>query len=208
MLMKKLFTFLLMIVSFSSFAQDTLSYKSYRSVWSIVPRFGVGDKQTRSAFTTYGSIGLRREFSLGKLISLNATASYSSAYGRYGNPNLNVLAAGAGVTLYPFYLANIIVGKIFPNQKRNENDYKDFYFDETVEVNLNDSRYGTAGNIIVPRFEFNLGRYTLGKMSFLSPKLGLYFLLLEQPLKSNNLNNYSFFYLGAAIGFNPKPKTR
>lgn len=204
--MKKIVTIILLFFSLQSFAQDSLSYKSYRSTWSIIPRFGVGDKQTRSNFTTYGSIGLRREFSLGKLISLNATASYSSAYGRYGNSNLNVLAAGAGVTLYPFWLANIIVGKIFPNQKRNENDYKDFYFDETIEVNLNDSRYGTAGNIIVPRFEFNLGRYTLDKMLFLSPKLGLYFLLLEQPLKSNNLNNYSFFYLGAAIGLNPKTK--
>lgn len=85
--MKKLFTFLLLSFSISSFAQDSLSYKSYRSVWSIIPRFGIGDKQTRSQFTTYGSIGLRREFSLGKLISLNATAAYSSAYGKNGNPN-------------------------------------------------------------------------------------------------------------------------
>ncbi len=113
--MKKLFTFLLLIISFSSFSQDSLSYKSYRSVWSVIPRIGVGDKQTRSAFTTYGSIGLRREFSLEKSFSLNATAAYSSAYGRYGNPNLNVLAAGAGVTFYPVDLLSKILRKIYPN---------------------------------------------------------------------------------------------
>lgn len=206
--MKKLFTFLLMVVSFSSFAQDTLSYKSYRSVWSIVPRFGVGDKQTRSLFTTYGSIGLRREFSLGKLISLNATASYSSAYGRYGNSNLDVLALGAGVTLYPFYLYNIIFSKIFPNQKRNEKDYKDFYFDVTPEFNLNNTKYGSAGNLSGPRIEANLGRYNLNKMLFLSPKFGEHLIVFPEQLAGSKLDQSFFFYVGAAIGFNPKPKNK
>jgi len=204
--MKKLFTLFLIIVNFSSFAQDSISFKSYRSVWSIVPRFGVGDKQTRSSFTTYGSIGLRREFSLGKLISLNATAAYSSAYGRYGKPNLNVLAAGAGVTVYPFYLINQIVGKIFPNQKREEKDYKDIYLDVTAEFNLNNTKYGSAGNLSGPRVEANLGRYNLNKMLFLSPKFGEHLIVFPEQLAGSKLNQSFFFYICAAIGLNPKPK--
>jgi len=203
--MKKLFTLFLIIVNFSSFAQDSISYKSYRSVWSIIPRFGVGNKQTRSSFTTYGSIGLRREFSLGKLISLNATAAYSSAYGRYGNPNLNILAAGAGITLYPFYVIDKIFGLGY-NDQQAQKDY--FYFDETVEVNFNSSRYGTSGNIIVPRFEFNIGRYTLGKMLFLSPKFGEHLIVFPEQLAGSKLDQSFFFYLGAAIGINPKPKNK
>jgi len=203
--MKKLFTLFLIIINFSSFAQDSISYKSYRSVWSIVPRFGVGNKQTRSSFTTYGSIGLRREFSLGKLISLNATAAYSSAYGRYGNPNLNILAAGAGITLYPFYVIDKIFGLGY-NDQQAQKDY--FYFDETVEVNFNSSRYGTSGNIIVPRFEFNIGRYTLGKMLFLSPKFGEHLIVFPEQLAGSKLDQSFFFYLGAAIGINPKPKNK
>ncbi len=206
--MKKLFTLFLIIVNFSSFAQDSISYKSYRSVWSIVPRFGVGDKQTRSSFTTYGSIGLRREFSLGKLISLNATAAYSSAYGRYGKPNLNVLAAGAGVTVYPFYLINQIVGKIFPNQKREEKDYKDIYLDVTAEFNLNNTKYGSAGNLSGPRVEANLGRYKLNKTLFLSPKFGEHLIVFPEQLTGSKLDQSFFFYLGAAIGINPKPKNK
>ncbi|WP_299287591.1 hypothetical protein [uncultured Mucilaginibacter sp.] len=203
--MKTLFTFLLLTVATSSFAQDTLSYKSYRSVWSIIPRFGVGDKQTRSVFTTYGSIGLRREFSLGKLISLNATAAYSSVYGRYGNSNLNVLAVGAGVTLYPYYIINLILKRGYDRQQA----FKDnFYFDETVEYNLNNTKYGSAGNIPTVRFEFNLGKYNLNKRLFLSPKFGEVYLGETQEPYSSKFDHQGFFYIGAAFGFNPKPKNR
>lgn len=204
--MKKLFTFLLLVISFSSFAQDSISYKSYRSVWSIIPRIGVGDKQTRSAFTTYGSIGLRREFSLGKSFSLNATAAYSSAYGRYGNPNLNVLAAGAGVTFYPVDLLSKILRKIYPNQKYNEKDYREVYLDFIVEFNLNNTKYGSAGNLSGPRIEANLGRYNLSKTLFLSPKFGEHLIVFPEQLAGSKIDQSFFFYLGAAIGLNPKTK--
>ncbi len=206
--MKTLFTFLLLTVAISSFAQDTLTYKAYRSVWSIIPRFGVGDKQTRSVFTTYGSIGLRREFSLGKLISLNATAAYSSVYGRYGNSNLNVLAAGVGVTIYPYWLYNIIFAKIIPNYKRNEKAEKDIYFDLTPEFNLNNTKYGSAGNLSGPRIEFNLGRYKLNKTLFLAPKFGEHLIIFPEQIVGSKIDQSFFFYIGAAIGINPKPKNR
>lgn len=201
--MKTLFTFFLLSISSSSFAQDTLTYKAYRSVWSIIPRFGIGDKQTRNNFTTYGSIGLRREFSLGKLVSLNATAAYSSAYGRFGNPNLNVLAAGAGVTIYPYYIINLIFKRGYDN-KQALKDY--FYFDETIEYNLNNTKYGSAGSVAAIRFEFNLGRYNLSKMLFLSPKFGEVFLSETQEPYSSKFNQQGFIYIGAAIGLNPTKK--
>ncbi len=204
--MKTLFTFFLLSICISSFAQDSLSYKSYRSDWSIIPRLGIGDKQTRSSFTTYGSIGLRREFSLFKLLSLNATAAYSSAYGRYGNPNLNTLSAGGGLTVYPFYLYDIIFGKTFLKMRGSEKSKAEVYFDITVEYNLNNTRYGSAGSIPNLRAEYNFSRYNLNKQLFLSPKFGLQFLSLEQPIGSSNLKNYSFYYLGAAIGVNARQK--
>lgn len=206
--MKKLFTFLLITIGFSSFAQDSLSYKSYRSVWSIIPRFGVGDKNTRSAFTTYGSIGLRREFSLGKSFSLNATAAYSSAYGRYGNPNLNVLAAGAGVTFYPVDLLSKILRKIYPNQKYNEKDYKEVYLDFIVEFNLNNTKYGSAGNLSGPRIEASWRRIALSKTLFLVPKFGEHLIVFPEKLVGSKIDQSFFFYIGAAIGINPKPKNR
>ena len=204
--MKIFFTFLLFSISVSSFAQDSISYKSYRSVWSLIPRFGVGDKQTRSNFTTYGSLGLRREFSLFKLLSLNAVAGYSSAYGRYGKPNLNTLSAGGGLTLYPIYLYDLIFGKTILKMSGDEKSKADVYFDISVEYNLNNTRYGSSGSIPNLRAEYNFGRRNLNNVLFLSPKFGLQFLSLEQPIGSNNLNDYSFYYIGVAIGFNPKPK--
>lgn len=206
--MKKLFTFLLITIGFSSFAQDTLSYKSYRSVWSIVPRFGVGDKQTRSAFTTYESIGLRREFSLGKSFSLNATAAYGSAYGRYGNPNLNVLAAGAGVTFYPIDLISKISRKIYPNQKQDEKNYKDVYLDFIVEFNLNNTKYGSAGNLSGPRIEASWRRIALSKTLFLVPKFGEHLIVFPEKLAGSKIDQSFFFYIGTGIGINPKPKNR
>lgn len=204
--MKILFTFLLINITISAFAQDTLTYKSYRSVWSIIPRIGIGDKQTRSNFTTYGSIGLRREFSLFKLLSLNTTAAYSSAYGRYGNSNLNTLSAGGGLTVYPFYLYDLIFSKTFLKMRGDKKSEADVYFDISVEYNLNNTKYGSSGSVPNVRVEFNLSRRNLNKTLFLSPKFGLHFLSLEQPIGSNHFNDYGFYYIGAAIGFNPKPK--
>ncbi len=204
--MKILFTFFLLTVGISSFAQDSLSYKSYRSVWSISPRFGVGDKQTRADFTTYGSVGLRREFALFKLLSLNATASYSSVYGRYGNPNLNVLGAGAGLTLYPIYLFNRIFGKIYPNQKINEKDYNDLYIDITAEFSLNNTKYGSAGNVSGPRVEASFRRISLNKALFLVPKFGEHLFVYPTQLANLKSDQSFFFYIGAAVGLNPKPK--
>lgn len=207
MLMKKLFTFLLITIGFSSFAQDTLSYKSYRSVWSIIPRFGVGDKDTRNYFTTYGSIGLRKEFSLSKLISLNATAAYSSAYGSFGNSNLNVLGAGGGITVYPFPFVSDIVGKLFPGLKRNYSNYNDAYIDITAEVNLNNTKYSSAGNVSGPRVEANFGRFKIGKKLFLSPRFGFQGLSVDKSIPKFNISDLALFkYAGVAFGFNPKKK--
>lgn len=205
--MRKLFTFFLLTVSISSFAQDSLSYRSYRSVWSIIPRFGVGDKQTRANFTTYGSIGLRREFSLFRLLSLNATTSYSSAYGRYGNPNLNIFAAGGGITIYPFPLVSNIVGKILPASKRTFPHYNDFYIDIIAEFNLNDTRYGSAGSVPGPRIEASAGRYKLSNTVFLAPKFGFH--IYEYKLSGSETTlTQNFFYVGAAFGLNPQRKTK
>ncbi len=208
MLMKILFTFLLLTVSISSFAQDTLTYKSYRSVWSIIPRFGIGDRQTRSYFTTYESLGLRREFSLGKLISLNATTAYSSAYGRFGNSNLNVLAAGGGFTIYPFPFVNNILRKIIPIKESSHVNYSDAYIDIIVEVNLNNTKYSSAGNVGGPRFEANFGRFKIGKL-FLSPKFGFQGLSVDKSIPKFNISKMAVFkYAAVALGFNPKPKNR
>ncbi|MVN20850.1 hypothetical protein [Mucilaginibacter arboris] len=206
--MKILFTFLLLTISISSFAQDSISYKSYRSVWSIIPHFGVGDKQTRSSFTTYGGIGLRREFSLFKLLSLNAIVSYSSAYGKYGQPNLNTLSAGGGLTVYPIYFYDLIFGKTFLKMRGDEKSKADVYFDISVEYNLNNTKYGSSSSVPNLRAEYNFGRGNLNKILFLSPKFGFQFLSLEQPIGSNNHKHYSFYYIGAAIGLNPKLKNR
>lgn len=201
--MKKLFTFLLLSVSLSCFAQDSLSYKSYRSVWSVAPRFGIGDKQTRANFTTYGSIGLRREFALFKLLSLTATTSYSSAHGRYGNPNLNIVAAGGGITIYPFPLISNIVGKILPTLKRTYPHYNDFYVDIIAEFNFNNTRYGLAGSVSGPRIEASAGRYKLSKTIFLAPKFGFH-IYEYKPAGSETIFSQNFFYVGAAFGLNPK----
>jgi hypothetical protein len=200
--MKILFTFLLLSVCVSSFAQDSGSYKSYRSVWSIIPRFGVGDKETRSNFTTYASLGLRREFSLGKLISLNAIAAYSSAYGRFGNQNLNVLSAGAGATIY----LNYIVSKIF-NRDYSEQQVKrdQGYIDIAAEFNLNNTKYGSAGSIGGPRVEVNFARFNLGEKLFLSPKVGFHGLTINESIPQFNISGLAFFkYIGIAVGLNPK----
>lgn len=207
--MKTWFTFLLLTIAISSFAQDSVSYKSYRSVWSVIPRFGVGDKDTRNYFTTYGSLGLRREFSLGKLISLDATAAYSSAYGRFGNSNLNVLAAGGGFTLYPFPFVNHILRKIIPIKESSQVNYSDVYIDIIVEVNLNNTKYSSAGNVGGPRFEANFGRFKIGKKLFLSPKFGFQGISVDKAIPKFNISEMALFkYAAVAIGFNPKPKNR
>ncbi|MEX8547839.1 MAG: hypothetical protein V5804_09565 [Mucilaginibacter sp.] len=205
--MKTLFTFLLLTFATSSFAQDTLSYKAYRSVWSIIPRIGVGDKQTRSNFATYGSIGLRREFALFKLLSLNAVAGYSSASGRYGNPNLNVLVLGGGFTIYLFSIIDKVNSVIYGKQQASAGGYENIYIDVNAEININDSKYGYAGDASGPRIEVNFGRRQLSKGLFLSPKLGFHGIVFAKPqLGVKMVNEENFFYVGAALGLNPKPK--
>jgi len=194
--MKKRFTFLLLAVSSIAFGQDSISYKSYRSAWSIIPRFGIGDKQTSYRFKTYANVGLRREFSLGKLLSLNATAGYSL----FNHSDLNSAEAGAGVTIYPYY----VVSNIFGSSYRNQNAIKDsYYLDVDLEFNINNSPNGNP-NI---RYEANIGRYNLSNMLFISPKLGCYTLLSAEPLLGTSRPNiYNFYYLGVALGLNPKKK--
>jgi len=206
--MKIIFTFLLINILANGFAQDTLTYKAYRSVWSIEPRFGVGDKQTRANFTTYGSVGLRRELALFKLLSLHGTASYSSAYGRYGNSNLNILGAGAGLTFYPTYLFNWVLGKINPKQKAYDDNFiNDLYIDITAEFSLTNTIYGSAGNVNGPRIEASFRRLGLNKILFLVPKFGFHIPEYKQT-NSGNIDQQNFFYLGAAIGLNPRSKNK
>lgn len=205
--MKKTFTIILLIFSLQSFAQDSISYKAHRSVWSIIPRFGVGDKQTRSNFTTYGSVGLRREFALFSLLSLNAVASYNSAYGRDGHPNLNVFNIGGGLTVYPFGILKKINKIVYGHEQNVKNNYRDFYIDFSGEANFNDSKYGYAGDIGGLRVEVSVGRYNLSKAIFVAPKLGFNMIGFSEPqLGGNRPNPFNFYYLGAGFGFNPKQK--
>ena len=209
MFTKKIFILFLLCSGISAFAQDSVSYRAHRSVWSIIPRIGIGDRPTRGNFTTVGSIGLRREFALFSLLSLNAVASYSSAYGHYGNANLNVLGVGGGLTVYPFGLIQKINSLIDPRYKSRSDLYRDFYFEIDAEFSVNNTKHSYAGDANGPRFEVSLGRYTISKSMFVAPKFGQQVIFLPEPMLGEKRPiQFNFFYLGAGFSFNPKPKTK
>jgi len=48
----------------------------------------------------------------------------------------------------------------------------------------------------------------LSKTLFLAPKFGEHLIVFPEQLAGSKLDQSFFFYIGAAIGLNPKPKIR
>lgn len=172
------------------------TYKKLRSEFSAINRFGLPNDYTHNLLKTYYSVGLRREFSLGKFVSLNAIGNYNTMAGKNANPGLNVVSAGGGVTLYPKYLINKIFGLPYDDNVAAKDQ---FYFDESIEVNLNNTSYGDAGKLVSSKFEFTFVKLPLGTNLSILPKVGAaaYF---RTNLPSNVSNDpFSFIYVGIAI---------
>ncbi len=64
----------LLLITISHLAHAQQSYRTERSTFDITTSVGFADKNTRDHFGTAFSAGLRKEWSVGKLISLNAAA--------------------------------------------------------------------------------------------------------------------------------------
>lgn len=180
------------------------SYKIERSTFSVVNRFGLpGGSPTKDEFKSYYSIGVRREFSLGKVISLNAITDYNTMPGKNSYANLNLVCLGGGITFYPMSIIDPLILGI----KYDENEAKKdcYYFEEEIETNLNNSRYGNVGKIFVIKFEFNIVKIHLNKNLIISPKFGV---------TINSSNNFpggqdkplNFTYLGVGIDFGRNKK--
>lgn len=189
--------FICFIIVFSSInTQAQYSYKKERANFSLIGRVGLpGDNATKGEFKSYYSLGLRKEFSLGKLISLNAVTDYNLTPGKNAYYSINALSLGGGITFYPLYLVNIIFGKPYDNDVATKDR---FYIDEQFETNLNNTNYGNIGNIFIAKFEANIVKIYLNKNLSLSPKLGIV------SFNPNNLpaginNSFSFTYLGLAL---------
>lgn len=181
--------------SYETYGQS--SYKKSRSNFSIIPRFGISnDRKTGDNFKNYFSTGLRKEFSLGKLISLNAIADYNWSQGKLLNSNLRTLNVGGGVTVYPRYLIYLVLGKTY-DEEIAQKDH--IYFDESVSTNLNNSGYGNAGKIGTFKFEININQYYLSNKLSLSPKLGINANTFTNNFPQFNNDTVSFIYLGLAL---------
>lgn len=169
------------------------NYKKARSSFSFIPSFGIADdKTTQDNFQSLFSAELRKEFSLGKLISLNAVANYNSFGGKQNTSGLNTFTIGGGPTIYPVYLLSLIFGKTYDPLKDK------IYFDESIGVNLNNTNYGKAGEVLNVKLELNLGQFRLSTYTALSPKIGITNFVLPQD-KYVLQNNPTFIYLG--VGF-------
>ena len=180
------------------------SYKIERSTFSVVSRLGLpGGSPTKDEFKSYYSIGARREFSLGKVISLNAITDYNTMPGKNSYANLNLVCLGGGITFYPMSIIDpLILGIKYDN---NEAKKDGFYFEEEFETNLNNSQYGNIGKVFVIKFEFNIVKIHLNKNLIISPKFGI---------TANTSNNFpggqdkplNFTYLGVGIDFSRNKK--
>ncbi|RYY07121.1 MAG: hypothetical protein EOP43_04195 [Sphingobacteriaceae bacterium] len=183
--------FSMVICIFNSYSQ--INYKKIRSAFSIIPTFGIaGDKITQNNFQSLFSAGLRKEFSLGKFISLNAVSNYNSAGGKQNMSSLNTITIGAGPTIYPVYLLSLIFNKAYDPLKDK------IYFDESIGVNLNNGNYGKAGDVLNVKLEVNLGQFRISNYTALSPKIGITNFVFPQD-KYIATSNPNFIYLG--VGF-------
>lgn len=180
------------------------SYKIERSTFSVVNRLGLpGGSPTKGEFNSYYSIGARREFSLGKVISLNAIADYNTMPGKNSYANLNLICVGGGITFYPMSIIDpLILGEKYDEDKAKKDG---FYFEEEFETNLNNSQYGSIGKVFVVKIELNIIKIHLSKNLIISPKFGI---------TANTSNNFpggkntalSFTYLGVGIDFGRNKK--
>lgn len=162
----------------------------------MIPRFGItNDRDTKEYFKNYLSIGLRKEFSLGKFVSLNVVSDYSSFKSKLSNPNLNTINLGGGVTLYPFYVIYLIFGKDYDDKIAIKDK---FYFDESFSTNLNNTAYGVAGDVTNFKAEVNINQFYLSNNLALSPKIGFSGTVFAKDISGVNINP-SFIYLGLAL---------
>lgn len=188
-------TLLLLQCSTASYGQ--ISYKKMRSSYSLIPTFGIpGDQKTKENFENYFSIGLRKEFSLGKFISLNAVTDYNWSQGNLSNPNLKTFNLGGGVTFYPRYLVYLILGQTYDEEVALKDH---IYFDESISTNLNNSGFGSAGKVTNVRFEININQYFLSEKLSLSPKIGINASVFNGDFPQFNNSTAGFFYLGLAL---------
>lgn len=129
-------------------------------------------------------------------VSANAVASYSSAYGRYGNPNYNILSGG-GLTIYPLGIIDTINNIIYGRKQSFRNVYKDFYIEISGEANVNDTKYGYAGDVGGPSAKASFGRYAISKSMFFAQKFGFQAVVISKPqLGGDRLDQFDFYYLG------------
>jgi hypothetical protein len=195
-MIKYLICSLFLIYGLTCQAQE--DYKKERSEFSVINRFGLPNDYTHNLLKSYYSVGVRREFSLGKFVSLNALGNYNTMAGKNANPSLNVVSVGGGVTLYPKYVINKILGLPYDDKVAAKDQ---FYFDESIEVNLTHTSYGDVGKLISSKFEFNFVKLPIGTSLSILPKLGAagYF---RTNLPSNVSNDpFGFIYIGVALKF-------
>jgi len=189
----------LVLILFSIESKAQYRYKKERSTFSIINRLGLaGGSPTKDEFKSYYSIGVRREFSLGKVISLNAISDYNTMTGKNSYANLNLICVGGGITFYPMSIIDpLILGEKYDEDKAKKDG---FYFEEEFETNLNNSQYGSIGKVFVVKLELNIIKIHLSKNLIISPKFGI---------TGNTSNNFpggkntalNFTYLGVGIDF-------
>ncbi len=193
--------FTLLVILFNVTHAQPASYRTERSTFDITAAVGFADKNTRDHFGTTFSAGLRKEWSLGKLISLNAAADYitmpikNSPFRGQGG-SLNLINLGGGVTIYP----NWLVAKILKqNYDDNEARKDGFYIDESVAWNLNSNPYGRAGDMFTLKMMANFHRYRLSNGVALSPRIGAQTVFFNR-IGSRHVD-YSHLLVGVALNF-------
>ncbi|WP_342644682.1 hypothetical protein [Mucilaginibacter sp. CSA2-8R] len=195
--MKSRFTLTLVIIAitFSHLAWGQQVYRQERSTLDITSSVGFADKQTRDHFGTAFAAGLRKEWSLGKLVSLNAAADYQTLSGKNSAPSLNLVSLGGGITFYPNYLVALILKQNYDEETARKDG---FYLDETFLWNLNSNAYGRGGNMPTFKIMANFDRYRLNDGLAISPKLGAQSVFLNRIGSAHN----SFSYLLVGVGLN------
>lgn len=191
--MVRIYTLLFFLcLSISGLAQE--DFKGERSRIDVAYRFGFPNKRTRPVFDHAHTLGLRREFPIGRPFSFHASASHNFLSGANDDDNRHYTALGGGVTLYPISLATIIIGQ--------QESYlsQHLFVDVTLEVVIHSGRHFARPSMIA-----NLYSFKLKNAGSISPQIGIFTLMkdLDKALHAEAYANQSltFGQIGVAYRF-------
>ncbi|MGJ1537359.1 hypothetical protein ACR784_20265 [Sphingobacterium multivorum] len=152
-------------------AQEKLSDE--RNYYSFVYKFGFADgKDTKNLAKNSHTLQIGKSFTLNKFLSLGPTVSYSH-FGSSYLSNKNMVNIGGNVSIYPKYIAALIMDDIYQSNKDR------LFFNVGLQKTITKSDHTLAFNT-----DLNMGYFTLGSRLTLSPNLGYqYFISSEKAIE-------------------------